>query len=175
MLNFEESGMQFSFREIESFYIEKNSIYKEKLQSHSISTVECVTSRSNKIQDRVYFIEAKTSAPAPTGERGQLRFDEFIEEISKKFLHSLNFCYALLHDVQCTRDNEPFPMGEQLVTRLSNGPYIVAVLIVKNNRLDWCEPLKLALEKKMQPITYIWKIKFIVLDEKSAKDKHLIQ
>ena len=87
MLTFEESGMKFSFEEDRSFYIEKSELYAS-LRGKGISVVECLTLKALRRGVYVLFIEAKTSAPNPNSHEG-MAFNQFIDEIAKKFLDSL--------------------------------------------------------------------------------------
>ena len=87
MIEIEESGMKFGpFEYSHIFQIEKSKLYKNL---HNVRTVEFILENNNKLQ----FIEAKSSSPKPVPDN-LVRFEEFIDEISQKFLHSLNLYYT---------------------------------------------------------------------------------
>ena len=46
MITFTESGMNFSYEEKNTFYIEKSELYETRLRNHQLSSVECITVRT---------------------------------------------------------------------------------------------------------------------------------
>ena len=168
MAEFEESGMVFSFADENLFHIEDCDAYQQTLKSKGIRSVECVALGPAK---QVFFIEAKTSAPAPNGERGQERFEEFLAEIRSKNLHSLLFTYAVLHRLQEIHEQ---PIGQTLQGVLQHAPKIVFLLIVRTHQMEWCIPLRDALHKKMADILSLWNAELLVVNEEFAKRNGLI-
>lgn len=109
MLKIHESGMWFHPPETKTFLIEKSDIYR-KVNNHGVSAVEFITMSPK--QD-VIFIEAKTSAPDK--EDGE-KMGKFIESIGKKFVHSLEVCYAMLYSHRFCQTQSPasqVPCGRQ--------------------------------------------------------------
>lgn len=81
----EESGMRFVCPEDISFEIEK---YTQVARVHHVRSVEFLLKRNGA----VLFIEAKSSTPGADGER----FQEYISEITEKFIHSFGMYIAIL-------------------------------------------------------------------------------
>lgn len=174
MIAFEESGMVFSFDEQRLFYIEKSELYSKVLNAKGISVVECVISRPINNAEAAILIEAKQSAPNPEGQGGKARFQEFIQEISHKFIHSVSICYAILHHVQIVEESK-YPMGEMITEHLRDTPNIIFLLIVKQHTKEWCIPLQEALNQKLKRMQTIWHTQVLVLNEEMARAKHFIQ
>ena len=86
MITFTESGMNFSYEEQNTFYIEKSELYETNLRNHKVSSVECITVRTQRNYHKVLFIEAKTSAPNPNGPKGIGRIEEFVD-VQRQFRH----------------------------------------------------------------------------------------
>jgi hypothetical protein len=171
MLQFMESGMDFSFADEESFYIEKCGIYERQLRNNGISSVECIVLHHKKI----CFIEAKSSAPSPDGEKGMPRFDEFLDEIRMKMEHSVQLCCAILHGVQPMDKAEKYKIGSELRKSMNGEPHIRFLLIVRKHKREWCMLLQEALRNKMTATVHLWKADVVVLNEEKAKEYKLIQ
>ena len=84
MIRVVESNMIFEFEEKHIFQIENSNLHSSL--GDGIKTVEFVVSVK---PDEILFVEAKSSSPQPKAENKE-RFDEFIDEISDKFIHSFN-------------------------------------------------------------------------------------
>ena len=175
MITFTESGMNFSYEEQNTFYIEKSELYETRLRNHQVSSVECVTVRVQHDRRKVLFIEAKTSAPNPNGPKGIGRFEEFVEELCVKFRHSLAMCYAILHDVHDIDGNASYNMGDVLRSCLETQPQILYVVIIQKHELSWCNGLQEALHKALTAMRSIWKIQIVVINEEIARSVQLIQ
>lgn len=145
----------------------------KKLNAKGVSVVECITLKPKKEHNFILCIEAKSSAPNPSGQGGKGRFQEFIQEISHKFIHSLSICYAVLHQVQII-DNDKYPIGANLKQALMEKPNIRFILIIKRHKLDWCGPLQDALNQQLQKLNTIWNTTAIVLNEEFARQKGII-
>lgn len=175
MITFTESGMNFSYEEQNTFYIEKSELYETNLRNHKVSSVECITVRTQRNYHKVLFIEAKTSAPSPNGLKGIGRFEEFVEELCVKFKHSLAMCYAILHDVHVMDDNTSHKMGAVLRSCLETQPQIMYVVIIQKHEISWCKGLQEALHKALTSMRYIWKIQVVVINEEIARAMQIIQ
>ena len=175
MITFTESGMNFSYEEQNTFYIEKSELYETSLRNHQVSSVECITVRVQHDRRKVLFIEAKTSAPNPNGLKGRWRFEEFVEELCVKFRHSLAMCYAILHDVHSIEDGTSHNMGAVLRSSLETQPQILYVVIIQKHEPSWCNGLQEALHIALTSMRSIWKIQVVVINEESARSVQLIQ
>ena len=89
MVRINESGMIFGeYVEENVFRIEKSKLH-DKI-GNGVKVVEFILiNEPNKLN----FIEAKSSSPQPR-EDNMERFDEFIGEITDKFIHSFNLYYS---------------------------------------------------------------------------------
>lgn len=165
MLKIHESGMWFHPPETKTFLIEKSDTYR-KVNNHGVSAVEFITMSPK--QD-VIFIEAKTSAPDK--EDGE-KMGKFIESIGKKFVHSLEICYALL--TQVLPDAEPSFPGP-LRAAMKQKPAIKLILIVNKLSLAHCVNLQDALRRQLRAEMRIWQMNVIVINKEIALKKNLIK
>lgn len=164
MIEIEESGMKFGpFECSHVFHIEKSKLYKNL---HNIKTVEFILENNNKLQ----FIEAKSSSPKPVPDN-LVRFEEFIDEISQKFLHSLNLYYTGVLGRHASANDLPDPMKKINHQQVS----IKFILVIKNHQDEWLLPIKDALEKKMNSISSIWESQVAVINAKTAQKYKLVQ
>lgn len=164
MIEIEESGMKFGpFPDSHVFWIEKSELYKSV---HNIKTVEFILENNNKLQ----FIEAKSSSPKPVPEN-TVSFEQFIDEISQKFLHSLNLYYAGVLGRHGSANDVPAFMKKIDHQQVS----IKFILVIKNHQNEWLMPIKDALEKKMSSISSIWESQVAVINAKTAQKYKLIQ
>lgn len=164
MIEIEESGMKFGpFECSHVFQIEKSELYKNL---HNIKTVEFILENNNKLQ----FIEAKSSSPKPVPDN-LVRFEEFIDEISQKFLHSLNLYYTGVLGRHGSANDLPDPMKKINHQQVS----IKFILVIKNHQDEWLLPIKDALERKMSSISSIWESQVAVINAKTAQKYKLIQ
>ena len=66
-------------------------------------------------------------------------------------------------------------ISPNLLSQDLSGTNIKLVLVVKNARKDWLDPLEDALDKEMKKDSRIWKCaKFYVVNEEIAREKHLV-
>ncbi|WP_462392773.1 hypothetical protein [Mitsuokella multacida] len=165
MLKIHESGMWFHLSEDKTFPIEKSDTYR-KVNTRSVSTVEFITMGPK--QD-IIFVEAKTNAPDTENGEG---IGEFVERIGKKFVHSLEVCYALL--TKALPDAEPsFP--DLLQAALKRRPAIKLILIVNRLSRAHCVTLQDALRLQLRAEMRIWQMNVIVLNKEIALKKNLIK
>lgn len=165
MISFIESNMTFSFPETNLYRIEKDKIANK---AKGFSVCECVVLTGGK---KISFIEAKSSAPNPDGEKGKERFTEFLEEITQKFKDSLSIYHAVL-----SRHN-----GEGMPTKfkkiaLKDADFKL-YLIILGHKDEWLVRLNDSLKSQMKGVLHLWNIRDInvkVLNEKLAKERGLI-
>ena len=165
MLTFEESGMKFSFEEDKSFYIEKSELYAS-LRGKGISVVECLTLKELRRGVYVLVIEANTSSPNPNSQEG-MAFNQFIDEIAKKFLDSLLICSAIHSEVQSVSGS--IVLGKELQRHLYSQPKIQFILIIKNHQKEWCNSVQEALQKRLHARSEIRKEEVLDLNEAQAR------
>lgn len=158
MLKIHESGMWFHLSEDKTFPIEKSDTYR-KVNTRSVSTVEFITMGPK--QD-IIFVEAKTNAPDTENGEG---IGEFVERIGKKFVHSLEVCYALL--TKALPDEEPL-FSDPLQEAFKQQPRIKLILIVKNLKDDHRAPLGELLRKQLRAEMRIWNMNILVFNKESA-------
>ena len=166
MVDFYESGMHFSFADERVFHIETCSAYVEQLRMRGICSVECVALRG---KEQVLFIEAKSSAPSPNG--AGTNFQDFMQQIYDKSLHSLQLCYSILAGIY---DGQQSAIGSLLAERLQHQPKVLFLVIVRQHEVSWCPPLQDALRREMRHILRLWKADVMVINERMARAKGVI-
>ena len=155
-----ESGMDFIADN--TFHIEKSYIYT-KLKD-SIKTVEFIRAKD----DKLLFVEAKSSFPNPNNPESKPKFKSEIDDICNKFIHSLNLYASIAIGV-----NEQLPPNFQPAINVS----LTFVLIFNNFELKWCAPVKKALTNQIcqsECMAKIWKPEVFVMNNETAKGENLI-
>ena len=159
-----ESGMSFGpFDEEKVFYIENSEIYNSI--KDGVKTVEFVYARG---KDQLLFVEAKMSSPAPGEGNTTQKFDEYIEDITEKFIHSFNL-WLTMHlgrrigdaprdTIDCDPKTESFTFA----------------LVINGHAEAWLPPIRAALERRMIAERKIWNHEVIVLNDKQAETRGLI-
>jgi len=156
-----ESGMDFIADN--AFHIEKSDIYA-KLKD-SIKTVELIRAKDNKL----LFMEAKSSFPNPTNPESSEKFQSEIDDICDKYIHSLNLYASIAIGV-----NEQLPLD--FIKPIINVS-LQFVLIFNNFEQKWCIPIEKALTnqlRKSECIAKIWKPTVFVINYKTAAEQNLI-
>jgi len=111
------------------------------------------------------FIEAKSSSPKTDNEE---RFNEFIKEISDKFLHS----FELWLSIVTKRRNED--ISENLRKIDMQIIKFKFILVINGHKEEWLVPIMYALKKVLKSYRKIWGTEVIVLNENGAKRWNLI-
>lgn len=162
-----ESGVTFGpFLQDDCFCIEKHQCHKE---TTNVKPVEFLLLRRDKKKKPVIWaIEAKSSSPKSD-------FDEFIEDIKEKFIHSF-----LLTMAACLNRHSEL-CHNQLPSNFKTLPFGIVdfcfVLVIPTHKDDWLSPLKTALEESMKPLINSWNLSsesVKVFNEQFAKDAGLI-
>lgn len=166
MLKIKESGMRFELPAAKTFAIERSRVY-QKINPHGVSAVEFITLGP---RDDVLFVEAKTSAPNEDDLEG---LTGFVENICRKFIHSLEICYALL--VRALPSNLDEGIPDALKDKLMDKPVIRLILIVNKLNPQYCAPLRDLLRKTLRAEERIWHMNIIVLNKEMAFKKHMIR
>lgn len=115
------------------------------------------------------FVEAKSSSPKPEP-ANNTNFDEFIEEIRNKFLHSLNLYYAAI-----LRRHEKIADIPTDFQNLNNEDIsIKLVLVIKGHQFAWLAPIREALCRALIPYESIWHFDIAVINDEMALKYGLI-
>ena len=152
--------MTFMFPKEEVYRIEKSNL----LAKVHLKATECAVWRNGKI----VFVEAKSSTPRPQKEE---QFEQFICDITDKFVHSIIFYNA----VMLRHQEEILPAAIRNVD-LQTARYSF-VLVIHGHKLEWLPPLMDALRSKMSDMLKLWNIPDIevkVINDQIALDSHLI-
>jgi len=152
MKNGMESCMDFSplFAEGKTFIIEDSKFHK--IICGKVRTVECVYLCDNKL----YFIEAKSTAPTHK-ERYK---DKYYEELFEKIQQSIDMLVSKEIDVNNDGYNE-FPSCFN-DSKFSDYKLIFLLIVTKSTRKD-CLNIHRILIDKLRPLVKIWKINVRVL------------
>lgn len=166
MIQINESDMLFGdFEEESVFQIENSKLHKNV--GNGIKVVEFILlSKENELS----FIEAKSSSPKPVKDN-IIRFNEFINEISDKFIHSFNLYYSAILQ-RCKECEELNPSFMNLDNSQINFKFI---LVIKGHRTEWLMPLSDALKESIAYHNTIWKSQVVVFNDELAKKYKLIK
>ena len=155
-----ESGMNFIADN--TFHIEKSDIYT-KLKD-SIKAVEFIRAKN----DKLLFVEAKSSFPNPNNSESSAKFQSEIDDICDKYIHSLNLYASIAIGV-----NEQLPPNFKPAIKVS----LKFVLIFNNFEQKWCVPIQKALTnqlRKSECIAKIWKPTVFVMNHETAAKQNFI-
>lgn len=156
-----ESGMTFGpFPEERVFPIEALELHKKAGKS-----IRCVEFLYLQPEQKLLFIEAKSSSPR--SETHAERFEEFICEITEKFLHSFDLYAAS----KLGRYSE---LGGELAKCSDADIRYKFVLIINGHREEWLLPLQDELRKRLNWHSRIWGTTVNVLNEAIAEEEKLI-
>ena len=147
-----------------TFHIEKSGCYNA-IRGKEIKSVEFVRVKDGKL----LLVEARSSFTNPdnTSAENLKQFQERIDEICGKFIHSLNLFSSLIIGV--TEDTSA--SGIVMPERVS----LVFVLVIKNYNLDGCRKVRIKLKSKLPPyLMEIWKPKVFVINQNTAEKRGLV-
>lgn len=166
MVQINESNMIFGdFEEDKIFQIEKSKLQKKI--GNGIKVVEFIFLRN---ENELNFIEAKSSSPRPT-KQNVIRFNEFIDEISDKFIHSFNLFYSAI----LKRNNDNGEINNTFFELDNSKIKLKFILVIKGHDLKWLLPISDALNKKLSYQNTIWKSEVIVMNDTIAYKYNLIK
>jgi len=151
-----------------TFHIEDATFYKNNLRQKGIKSVEFIRARDNSL----IFVEAKTTFPKPYDDpdtEEHERFDNEVNNVCEKFVHSLNMYASVKVGVTETQLQESFSPPNKVT--------ITFVLVVKNHEDEWCRPIEVALiealSSHLHMIKQIWQPKVSVMNHKTAIEQKL--
>lgn len=168
MLEFQESGMEFSFDEKDTFLIEKNNIYVHKLEAYGVKVVECVNFNSNR--KAIRFIEAKSSAPQI---KNKDDFKKFLVDIKIKFIHSTMLLDSMLLG-KWTDSLDEMLIGSRLSDAYKKNVRQIYMLIVNGYPARDLPILSDIFKNEMRPILKIHHAEMVVLNEEKALERKII-
>ena len=158
-----ESGMEFGdFSDKEIFRIENSETQK---LAQSPPVVEFIYSKST---NKLIFLEAKSSSPQE--KTNKERYNEFINEITDKFICSFDMYMAS----KLKRYNEIKSLNNDIQKTDDSIAEYQFVLVINGHQLDWLVPLQAEFERKLVNHKKIWKSKVIVINEVLAEKMKLI-
>jgi len=165
MKDYIESGMNFIplFINNNSLYVEKSQFYKNL--GEGVRTVEFIClKQSNKL----YFIEAKNTAPKPSNKED---FTKYCDEQLHKMQHSMDLFISREVGVNKDFGNE-FP--DCFIGKKFSEYKIIFLLIIKNHKKEWCNLVLNGLQRKLIALRKIWKIDIAVWNGETALEKRFI-
>jgi len=156
-----ESGMNFILDNY-SYIMEDDSFYKEMSSKFGTKDVDFIIKRD----DKLLFIEAKTSSPR--------KLEEYIDEIVTKFIDSLFIFTGIVLNRKNTYSSIITPEMNKI--RYLKGS-IQLVLIIKNAEKSHLIPIRNSLQKKLRKIIQMYSLEtsVIVMNEAQSKIKNFIQ
>ncbi len=164
MVQIKESGMIFGKYEPQCLYQIENSKLHKGLGT-GIKSVEFILLRDT---NKIFFIEAKSSSPK--AETNAVRYHEFIDEITDKFIHSFNMFSAW----KAERLDDAGEAGEKLQAVRMKDISTIFILVIRGHRREWLLPLQEELNRKLRYQRKIWRSSVIVMNDEIAKQYHLI-
>jgi len=162
MSDYMESCMDFSplFAQGNSFHIEK-SAFRSK-QCRNVKTVEFITLKEGR---KLFFIEAKRTAPNPNNPVNKENDLEYYQDLSEKMQQSLDMILSKEVGVNIDTDGE-FP---QCFSETAFSAYkLIFLLVIREHERKWSDDVKQKLQRKLLAMRNIWKIEIIVLTGKEA-------
>lgn len=164
MLQITESGMVFgNYRPEQVFKIENSHMHDQA--GMGIKSVEFVLLRGT---DKILFVEAKSSSPRET--TSWERYQEFLNEVKEKFIHSFNMLCAWY----LGRLDDAGEVGADLGAVSCDKVNFIFVLVIRGHKESWLQPLQEELNQKLRYHNSIWKSRVIVMNDMIAQKYHLI-
>ena len=154
-----ESDMPFLFEnEDEVFRIEGSKIYKSL--GKNVKAVDFILHRNNRLR----LIEAKSTV---SKKENKTDFDDDIQPICEKFVHSLDLYFAIILERQKDEYNEvPEAMKNANIATAE----ILLLLVIKNHRAKWLLPISEELTRKLRRQIKTWNLKVKAINEITAQE-----
>lgn len=164
--NITHSGMD--FLGAGAFHIEKSPQYSA-LRGKGIKSVEFIRPKGRKL----FFVEAKSSFPNPDGcapnpdkgnKTGGELFEDEIDDVCQKFVHSLNLYAAIATGAA----KGGLPPEFAPPDRFS----VVFALVIARHAARWCRPTEKAIISKIREASAfqkIWTPEVAVMNHEKAK------
>jgi len=156
-----QSGMDFIADN--TLHIEESELYKNV--GEGVRSVEFVRIKDGNLLP----VEARTTFPNPNNpcKDNKARFQNEIDEICDKFMHSLN----MLSSIELGVTAETYPDDFLLPEETS----LVFMLVVKNHEFKWLGSIKNKIEANLaRYLKNIWRPKVLVLNQNAAIKQGLV-
>jgi len=140
-----------------TFHIEQSAVYKNI--GECVKSVDFIRVK----EDKLVFLEAKTSFPNPDNAcaGSYEKFQNEIVDICDKFIHSLNLFSA----IEVGAKEEIFAVDFVLPKKVS----LLFILVVKNHESKWCRNIQTEFRSALPKyVKKIWKPEVYVINEKTA-------
>jgi len=162
MSDYMESCMDFSplFESGNSFKLEKSDFHEKVCGG--VKTVEFVTLQK---KNKIYFIEAKRTAPDPNNPDSKEQRAIYYQDLYEKIHMSIDMIVSKEVGVNPDNDKE-FPECLNHITFANLK--LVFLLVIRNSEKKWCDEVKVTLNKKLLALRRIWKLDVIVLSGDDA-------
>lgn len=159
-----ESGMIFgNYKPEQVFWIENSQMHND-----IGSGVKCVEFILLRGMDKIFFIEAKSSSPK--SDTSWDRYQEFLDEIKDKFIHSFNV-FCAWYTGRLIDEGE---IGTELSAVAYPDAKFVFILIIRGHKKEWLLPLQEELNQKLRHHKAIWRSNVIVMNDEIARKNQLI-
>jgi gluconate kinase len=153
--------MRFIWDEDSVFLLERESFFI-KMQHVKACYFICLQKR--KAGSSLLFIEAKNSAPMQSQ-----KLAEYLQQIHDKFCHSLFLYIGLLFNRHKEiRENLPDTMHHKNNLKKK----IQCVLVVRQHKKEWLQPLQEALRKKIKPLRTAFVLQDVIVTNEQGAVRH---
>ena len=146
-----------------TFHIEKSAVYLNI--GEGIKSVEFI----RVINEKLVFVEAETTFPNPDNPslENNEKFQNEIDDICDKFIHSLNLFSAIEIGIKEEIFAEDFILQKKIT--------IVLILVLRNHKLKWCKKIKPKLISSLPSyLKKIWAPEVYVINHETAKKRNLV-
>ena len=144
------------------FPIEDTNI--NQVIGEGLSTVEFIYAVSDA---KIVFVEAKASTPQESTDSD--RFEEFIDEIGKKFEHSFQIL------ISTCLGRQPVQLPEAMQRIDFSKAAFKFIFVIHGHQPDWLPPIMQAMKKRMSVYKKIWKCDVVVWNDELAKQAGYIK
>lgn len=159
-----ESGMVFGdYKPEQVFKIEDSKLHHKT--GAGVRSVEFILLKKT---DKVFFVEAKSSSPK--ADSGMERYQEFLTEITEKFIHS----FDMLNAYFLGRYDDGGQMGSDIKSITCANSSFIFVLVIRGHKDTWLLPLQEELNRKLRYHASIWKSRVIVMNDTIAREYNLV-
>jgi hypothetical protein len=160
-----ESGLDFGkYEKSDLFHMEESLIYKSI--KNGIRTVEFILRHKN---DGILLLEAKSSSPKPGN---QEKFDDFIDDVYRKFSHSADLYFSIVLKRIKDRNNE---MPEYFKSADYSTVKITLLLVINGHEIEWLPPICDALRVRLRRQIKTWQLGLVVINQKQASEYGLLR
>lgn len=170
MITIVESDMTFGpYDDAHCFYVERSATYSAVQNRVPMAEFIFLQVREGN-PSRVWIVEAKSSSPRSENAD---RFSEFISEIRHKLTNGLMLGVAARLRRHAAAEEELSQSFRDLDLAATE---FRLVLVIKNHRRDWLQPLQERLQKDLHPVAKTWgRLAIVVLNEEGARRHGLVR